>query len=445
MFRKLLLISLFVTTMFGQALAQTTAKSMPKEERMAWFKDAKLGIFIHWGIYSVNGVTESWSFFNDRISHEDYMNQLSGFKAEKYDPKSWVKLIEESGAKYVVLTSKHHDGVALWNSKAKNNINTKKDAKAGKDLLTPFVDAVKASNLKLGLYYSLIDWTYPDYPNFTRKIKRYTEDPKRLERFTKYNFQQLKEISQYHPDLFWFDGDWELTEEQFKAKEIRELIFKETPNTIINSRLKGYGDYATPEQGVPVHQPKDKYWELCMTINDSWGYQHTDNNYKSDNQIIRIFADCISMGGNLLLDIGPKSDGTIPKRQVAVLKELGRWVKKHKNAIYGTHAGIDRDFYSGYSTVSKDSTKLYLFVDGKPDGPILLKGLINNIKAVWVEGEGSFLSHKVIGKASWRAVPGLVYIDVPEKVLDPQLTVITILLDGKINMFEEEVKPIESN
>ncbi len=442
---KHLIISVFLIIYSFSVFAQNKGQEIPKEERLAWFKDAKLGIFIHWGIYSVNGVTESWSFFNDRISHEDYMKQLDGFDASNYKPKEWVKLIQESGAKYTVLTSKHHDGVALWDSKVKGNINTKKDAKAKRDLLTPFVDAVRETDLKLGLYYSLIDWTYPDYPNFTRKVKRYEKDEKRLAKFTKYNFEQLKEIGKYHPDLYWFDGDWELSAEQFKAPEIRQLILENTPKTVINSRLKSYGDYATPEQGVPVHQPKDKYWELCMTINDSWGFQHTDNNYKSANQIIRIFADCISMGGNLLLDIGPKADGSIDPRQEAVLKELGRWTKKHKNAIYGSRAGVNRNCYSGYSTISKDKKKLFLFVDGKPSGPILLKGLKNNIKAVWVEGEGSFLTHKVIGKADWRDVPGLVYIDVPEKVLDKQLTVITLLLDGEIDIFSDEITPIESN
>ncbi len=373
------------------------------------------------------------------------MKQLDGFNAKSYQPKEWVKLIEESGAKYTVLTTKHHDGVALWDSKVKGNINTKKDAKAKKDLLKPFVEAVRESHLKLGFYYSLIDWSHPDYPNHTRKIQRYKNNEERLARFTKYNLAQLEEISQYHPDLYWFDGDWELSAEQWKAKEIRQMLLKKTPKTIINSRLKSYGDYATPEQGVPIHRPKDEYWELCMTINDSWGFQHTDNNYKSANQVIRIFADCISMGGNLLLDIGPRADGTIPQPQIDVLKELGRWTRKHKSAIYGTRAGIPKDYYNGYSTLSKDQTILYLFVDGKPDGPLLIKGLNNKIHRIWVEGDGTRLKHKVIGKAYWSKVPGLVYIDLPEKALDKHLTVISVLLDGPVDLYDKPIKAIESN
>ena len=182
-----------------------------------------------------------------------------------------------------------------------------------------------------------------------------------------------------------------------------------------------------------------------MTINDSWGFQHTDQNYKSANQIIRIFADCLSMGGNLLLDIGPKADGSIPEQQIEVLKELGRWTKKHKNAIYGSRAGIPRDYYNGYSTLSKDKTMVYLMVEGKPNGPVLIKGLKNRINRIWVEGDGTRLNHKVVGKAYWSEVPGLVYIDLPERALDKQLTVIAVLLNGPVDLYDKEVKAIESN
>ncbi|MCK5775692.1 MAG: alpha-L-fucosidase, partial [Bacteroidales bacterium] len=348
---KNILLALVVLLSFSQLKAQET--EIPKEERLAWFKDAKLGIFIHWGIYSVKGIDESWSFFNGYIPYDEYMKQGDGFTAKNYDPKAWAKLIKESGAKYTVITSKHHDGMALWNSK-QSDLNVVKSTKAKRDLLTPFTEAVRDEGLKLGLYYSLLDWSAPDYPNFLRDKKRYENDPKRWAKFTKFNFGQLKEIAKYQPDLYWFDGDWEQTAEMWKAKEIRALLLKGNPHTIINSRLQGYGDYSTPEQGVPITKPKDNYWELCMTMNDSWGYQGNDNNYKSTNQIIRIFVDCISMGGNLLLDIGPKPDGTIPDEQVAILKGLGRWTKKHETAIYGTRAGIPKaHFTGGYTALSK--------------------------------------------------------------------------------------------
>jgi len=423
---------------------QISAQEIPKEERLAWFKDAKLGIFIHWGIYAVNGIDESWSFYNGYISYDDYMKQLNEFTAKNYHPKQWAKIIKNSGAKYAVVTSKHHDGVALWDTKA-GDLSIPQKSAAGKDVLSPLVKALRKENLKVGIYYSLLDWSHPDYPNFTREQKRYEEDSIRWKRFVDFNFKQLDEISEYHPDIYWFDGDWEQSAEKWNAKEIRDFVLDKSPHTIINSRLQGYGDYATPEQGLPVSIPKEKYWELCMTMNDSWGYQGNDQHYKSANQIIRILVDCISMGGNLLLDIGPKADGSIPDEQIKILSDLGNWTQKHKNAIYGTRAGIPKKHFNGYTALSKDKNILYLYVDNRPNGPLLLKGIKNKVNRAWVVGNGTKLSYKVIGKQYWSSVPGLLYIDLPEDVQDKNVTVVAVLLDGPIDLYDEEVKAIDSN
>ena len=331
-----------------------------KDKRMEWFSQAKLGIFIHWGIYSVRGVSESWSFFNNYLPYDEYMEQEKGFTASKYDPKAWVDLIKESGAKYTVITTKHHDGVALWDTKV-GDISVVKSTPAKRDLIAPFVKEVRKQGLKLGFYYSLLDWSHPDYPNKTRTEVRYKNDPERWARFNKFNFGQLAELNKtWKPDLYWFDGDWEQSAEAWNSKGIVDLLRSDNKNVIINSRIQGYGDYATPEQGVPVVRPEDKYWELCMTMNDSWGYQHTDSNYKSPYILLRTFVDCLSMGGNLLLDIGPKEDGSIPEEQIAVLKEFGRWTKKHKEAIYETRAGIPTEHFQGYTTLNKAGDILYL-------------------------------------------------------------------------------------
>ncbi len=353
--------------------AQESAED--KKERMAWFADAKLGIFIHWGIYAVNGIDESWSFYNGYIAYPDYMQQLDGFTASNYDPEHWSALIQKSGARYAVLTSKHHDGVALWDTKF-SELNVVDKTPAGRDLIMPYMKALRDKGLRAGLYFSQLDWSHPDYPHFTRNEKRYEEDSSRWNNFLDFNRRQLMELCQnFKPDLIWFDGDWDYSAQQWKAKELSEAVRACNPAVILNSRINGYGDYSTPEQGVPIHRPKDDYWELCMTMNDSWGYQGNDSNYKSANQIIRIFSDVIGMGGNLLLDIGPKADGTIPEEQVSILDELGRWTAKHGDAIYGTGAGLPPGYFNGPSTLSKDSTVLYLFLDYKPNGPILVKGI----------------------------------------------------------------------
>lgn len=309
---------------------------------------------------------------------------------------------------------------------------------AKRDLITPFAEAVRKQGLKLGLYYSLIDWSYPDYPNFTRSKKRYKveDDSARFARFTEYNLGQIRELGQFHPDLYWFDGDWEQSAERWKAKEIRQMIMENNPNAIINSRLQGYGDYATPEQGVPIHRPKSRYWELCLTMNDSWGYYPTDTNYKTVNQVIRIFVDCLSKGGNLLLDIGPKEDGTIPKEQVAILKGLGRWTKKHAEAIYGTRAGIGGDYFNGYSALSKDSTTLYLYLDNHPTGEVLVKGLMNKVEKAYVVGNSQKIRYHVVGKLSWSKAPGLFYIDLPKAAQDQDVSVIALKLDGPIKLWD---------
>ena len=176
---RMLFICILVFIYVNGTFAQSEEIVVQKEERMQWFKDAKLGIFIHWGIYAVNGIDESWSFFNGYITYEDYMKQLSGFTAEKYDPEKWVKLIKESGAKYAVLTSKHHDGVAMWDSEW-SDLNVVKKTPAGEDLIEPFVDELRENGLKVGLYYSLLDWSHPDYPNHLRDVKRYENLIKKL-------------------------------------------------------------------------------------------------------------------------------------------------------------------------------------------------------------------------------------------------------------------------
>ena len=425
------LIVLLSFGIIGPNFAQETPAQ--KAERMEWFKNARLGIFIHWGIYAVNGIDESWSFFNGYISYDDYMKQLNGFTAKNYDPREWGALIKESGAKYAVLTSKHHDGVALWDTKL-SELNVVDKTPAGRDLVTPFVKALRKNDLKVGIYYSVLDWSHPDYPNFTKNEKRYSDDPSRVARFTEFNHGQIEEISRkFKPDLYWFDGDWEQKAEWWKASEIRDMILEQNDKAIINSRLQGYGDYATPEQGLPVKRPGDKYWELCMTINDSWGYQHNDLNYKSPGQLIRIFAECLSMGGNMLLDIGPREDGSIPDEQLAVLKEMGRWTSKHSEAIYGTEAGLPEAYYHGPSTISADSTMLYLFVPGVPaNNQLMLEGVKNKINRTYVLGNGTKLEHKEFLKPYWSNHSGVIFIDLPEHLLDEQMTVVALVLDGKL-------------
>ena len=405
----------------------------PDEDRLAWFRQAKLGIFIHWGIYAVDGIDESWSFFNKYLSYEDYMRQLDGFTAEHYDPKAWAQLIKKSGARYAVLTAKHHDGVALWHTRL-SDLNTVETTPAKRDLVAPFVKALRKEDLKVGLYFSHIDWSHPDYDVFRRDEYRYRDDPARWQRFLQFHRGQLKELVKgFKPDLLWFDGDWEHSAAEWSAATLRDTLLAWHPPLVLNSRINGYGDYATPEQGVPI-EPLDGPWELCMTMNDSWGYQDHDHNYKTPYQIIRIFADVIGAGGNLLLDIGPRADGTIPDEQVQILEELGRWTHKHAEAIYGTNAGIAAGHFYGPTTLSADRQTLYLFLPHKPSGPVVVRGLKNQVNRIRIVGNGTKLKSQILGKQYWSSVPGILYIDVPATEVDEQMTVVALQLKGEVDL-----------
>ena len=405
--------------------------------RLQWFADAKLGIFIHWGIYSVEGTDESWAFHNKKMSHKDYMKQIEGFTASNYRPEEWVQLIKNSGARYAVITSKHHDGVALWNT-AMNGLSIPRLSPSKRDVLSPFVHALRKENIKVGLYYSLIDWSHSDYPGFLKDSSRYQikDNPERWQSFLKFYQGQMDELmTLYNPDLWWFDGDWEHTAEEWQAEQLRNKLLAHNKNAIINGRLREFGDYETPEQNFPLTRPAAPCWELCMTTNDSWGWQPSDTAFKTPYELITIFADVVGKGGNLLLDIGPKEDGSVPERQVYLLKELEKWTKKHEEAIFGSLAGLPEGHFYGPSSLSKDSSSIYLFLPANPTGNIMIKGLFNNIKKISVVGHDSNLSWKIVGKISWSPVPGLVYIDVPSKYLDTYMTVLKVELNSPLKLY----------
>lgn len=415
-----------------------------------WFLEAKLGIFIHWGIYAVNGIPESWSIFNGQISHDDYMAQCAGFTADKYDPREWLDLFKRAGAKYVVLTTKHHDGVALWDTK-QSDLNVIEKTPAGRDLITPYVEAVRDSGLQLGFYFSHLDWSHPDYaphpvgqrthqtmPHHGDDSAAYAGWPDgpnspEWQRFLKFHRGQLEELAQFNPDLWWFDGDWTPEGNNYwRMEEVRDLLEGHTPDAVFNSRMRGYGDYATPEQGIPVVPPEGP-WEFCVTINDSWGYQKHDTNHKSVRQIVRMFAECIGMGGNMLLDVGPYPDGSLQPEQIDRLEGLGAWIAKHEEAIYPTDGGLPHGHIYGTSTLSKDKETLYVFIFDRPWDQISVKGIITPVKRVSVVGTGTELAHTKIG--GLLDAPGTVWIDVPESELDPNATVLKIELDGPLDYY----------
>ncbi|MET7515903.1 alpha-L-fucosidase [Streptomyces sp. NPDC005480] len=415
-----------------------------------WFTDGKLGIFLHWGIYSVDGVAESWSFFNGQVPYDTYMAQLDGFEAQKWDPDAWADLFVEAGAAYAVLTAKHHDGVALWDTQA-NDLSVVRRTPAARDLITPYVDALRRRGLKVGLYYSHLDWSHPDYatvrPDGQDPDDRgnpYSmpavgdESPERWDAFLAFHRAQVRELlALFQPDLLWFDGEWERSPEQWRMAELAELIMELSPHTVVNGRLTGHGDYATPEQGVPVEPPKGP-WELCLTVNDSWGYQPQDDHHKSPRQLVRVFAETVGGGGNLLLAVGPKADGTIPPEQAERLEALGEWIAEHRPAVRSAVRGLPHGHFYGPSTLSADRRTLYLFLFDRPNEYVVLRGVRNTVRSARVLGSGTDVRHERVGGLG--EVPGWEYLYVTDDQLDPLCTVVALELDGELDLYREHTR-----
>lgn len=407
-----------------------------------WFERAKLGIFVHWGIYAVRGVPESWSFFNGQIGYDDYMAQLGGFTASRFDAGDWARLFTQAGARYAVLTAKHHDGVALWDTAA-NDLSATQRTPAGRDLIGEYVAAMRRHGLKTGLYFSHLDWSHPDYatvrPARVDQENRFAypppgeEDPARWERFLTFHRAQIAELSnRFAPDLFWFDGDWERDERQWRMRELRAEILARQPGAILNSRMLGYGDYATPEQGVPIEPPAGP-WELCLTVNDSWGWQAHDNNQKSVRQLVQIFAETIGGGGNLLLDVGPREDGTITPEQAERLRGLGEWIARHADAVYDTGRGLPPGHFYGASALSPDRRVLYLTCFDRPAEYVAVRGLRSKIRRAAVVATGRELPVQATGGLG--EVPGISYVAITDIDLDPCATVIALELDGELDLY----------
>ena len=411
-----------------------------------WFKKAKLGIFIHYGIYAVGDVSESWSFHNGAISYEDYMKQCEGFTASKFDAKAWAELFKRAGAQYVVLTSKHHDGVALFDTQY-SDLSVVKKTPAGRDLIKEYTAAVREAGMRVGLYFSLIDWSdpryrsvYPEGSDPKNHLKDVfatpaggPEDPKKWQEFLEFNNNQMRELMTNYGtiDLLWFDGDWDRSAHQWKAKEFKEYLRSMHPDVLVNSRLHGYGDYETPEQGIPLYGPEGE-WEFCTTINNSWGYRPSDNDYKTSRQVIRMFCDCITLGGRLLLDVGPKEDGTLDERQVKVLEDLGTFIRDNEEAVFNTEKGLSYNQYLGGSTLSQDKKTIYLFVYDKPSEFLCVKGIKTPVKRVSVLHTGEELSFGYTGSLPWSGIPGTLWIRGDKMQLHPLTTVLKVELEGEI-------------
>ena len=434
---------------------------------MTWFNNARFGIFIHWGIYSVGQYEASWAFYNHGVSGQDpkdslpleeYMAHRHAFLARRYEPAAWCELIKTAGARYTILTTKHHDGVALWDSA--EGLSTVRDCGARRDLVAPFVKAVRQSGLHLGLYYSHLDWNHPDYPSVRQSdgsthlppespSYRYSypadpDDPARWENFLRFHRLQLKEICErFSPDLLWFDGDWERKPDQWRFAQLERQLREWCPGVILNNRMGGFGDYETPEQGIPTIAPEGP-WELCLTMNKSWSVA-VDPSYKTTQELVRTLCECAGKGGNLLLNMSPLGDGSLLFRQEEILREIGAWMAINGSAIHGTVAGLPSTHFYGPSTLSGDRTTLNLVVLDRPWNEIAVQGIRNPIKSVSILGQPGELKYRRSGGAAWMGIPGVLWINVPAEACHPLGTVVRIQLEGPLDLHSGKGQVVTQN
>ncbi len=363
---------------------------------LAWFQQARFGMFIHWGAYSLKGVEASWPLFGLQVPRAEYEGLATRFNPTRFDPVGVARLAKRAGMKYVIITSKHHDGYAMFDTKLSDYSIV--HSPYGKDVCKMLADACRAEGLRFGFYFSLADWHNPDYMTAPQTGKPGPGmlpehlDPARWEQFVAFMHGQVRELcTGYGPlDVLWFDGGWEHTPEQWKSKELHEMIRKLQPHILINDRGGGgFGDYGTPEQTVPDAGP-GRAWETCMTINNTWAYNPTDRAFKSVDDLLGILAKTSSGGGNLLLDIGPMPTGEVQPEFVERLEAMGRWVEANGASLYGVMAGPRK--VSPENRVAMKKRTLFIHLLNPPaDGKLVLHGLLNPVLNVRLLSTGQHL------------------------------------------------------
>ena len=376
-----------------------------RDARMNWWRDARFGMFIHFGLYAVpagewKGETRhaEWIRETAHIPVKEYEKFLSQFNPDKFNADEWARMAKDAGMQYVVITSKHHDGFCLFDS-----AQTDWDVMSTpfkRDIMKEFSEAVRKQGLTMCWYHSIMDWHHPDYlPRRSWEKADRPEDGADFDRYVAYMKAQLKELLTHYGKIgvLWFDGEWENTWTHERGIDLYNYVRSLQPDIIINNRVdvlrdgmggmskdsRAVGDYGTPEQEIPATGTPGVDWETCMTMNGNWGFNKADKNFKSTRQMIQMLADIASKGGNFLLNIGPRPDGTFPPESVERLKEIGAWMKVNGEAIHGTQASPFKSLPWGRCTrkAAKGDTILYLHVfDWPADGKLVVPGLLSEVK-----------------------------------------------------------------
>lgn len=428
-----------------------------------WFKNAGFGLFIHWDHASRQGLEIGWSIggeayigdkpmheFIEAVPHAQTANLFHGrlrqvsldqynVSAETFDPTAWdpaaiANLAKRAGVQYAVLTTKHHSGYCMFHTRTTRH--SIEYSPYTKDIVRQFTDAMRAAGIRVGFYFSLSDWSHPDYPRLTPDLLpyRFAQTPPfpgepRWKRFIDDMFEQLRELLTGYGkiDVLWFDGGWERPPELWRSAEIEKLVRSLQPDVVLNDRLPGVTGYKTPEQFVPAMASAEP-WEACMTIGESWGYDPDDTDLKGAREIIHRLAEVVSRGGNLLLNVSPMGTGALPGAQIERLEVLARWMELHAESVIGVEPGLEAGQFGGIST--RRGKRVYLILPWRPYDSVTVRGMpLKRVRSVICLGTGEPLDYKARFAAIDAVIgdpAGEMRIAVPEPMIDDQATVIAI-------------------
>jgi len=412
-----------------------------RKERTGWFMESRFGMFIHWGLYAIPGRGE-WVRNRENISDGDYAPYFNEFNPVRYNPADWAKTAKAAGIKYAVMTAKHHDGFCLFDSQY--TVYKSTNTKAGKDLIAGYVEAFRREGIRVGLYYSLIDWNHPDYPHFGDKTHPEREMEKNRNRqhdfsnYLEYMHNQIRELLTNYGkiDIIWFDFSYDvMTGEKWEAEKLVTMARTLQPDIIIDDRLIANGlpgrileaeplpyagDFFSPEQIIPSQCVTDKLgrdvpWESCVTLNNHWGYGSKDLCYTNADNIVRMLVNTTSKNGNLLINIGPNAKGEFPEEVFTALEQTGKWLKKNGESIYGCGKAIFPKPEWGRYTQKGD--RLYAHIYERGPAQLRFDGLMGKVKNARLLSDGSELD-----LINWRvdypddAFVDLFFPNLPDKI-----------------------------
>jgi alpha-L-fucosidase len=357
-------------------LSAAQAPDPTREARMQWWHEARFGMFIHWGLYSVLGRHE-WVMEQEGIPVAEYEQLARQFKPKPNAARDWARLAKKAGMKYMVMTTKHHEGFCLFDTKTTSYCAPKQGP--GRDLVKEYVEAARAEGLRVGFYYSLMDWHHPDGA-------RCAKDEAARRRFVDYIHTHVRELMTNYGkvDVLWYDVAWPLDAAGWESAEMNKMVRQLQPQIIINNRSKIPEDFDTPEQKIEAS--KGRNWESCMTMNGSWGYHKSDDDWKTPKTVVRNLITCSKGGGNYLLNIGPLGDGSIPPDSVRILSAVGPWVEKNREVLYASDPC--QPSRSNYVLFSRKGNTLYANVYHWPGETVSIGGLMVKAKSAKLVASG---------------------------------------------------------